>query len=1226
MSDISLRAYVDYIQDRLERDAFSEVVAQCRHVLQSRPKYIEVYKLLARALLEQENYQDATDLFQRVLSADPNDFVAHIGISECYHESAAIDQAIWHLERAFEQVPSNVDLQEEIKRLYTERDGSAPRRIQLTAGALARLYLNGQLYPQAILELRKAVEVDPNRPDLQVLLAEALWQNHQEVEAGELAASVLKRLPNSLDANRILAKLWLRAGQPDEAAPFLERLEELDPYLAYSVRHDGQPAPAEAFRLPMLEYTTERHASEVGAAEWVSQIQSVEKVPSATAPLAGPAAGHDAGHDAAPAAPSGSVPDWLQGAYAAGLENAPEEDTPVVPLQAPTAAADPAPPEDTGGLGWLPELLGGSSESADDDDGDETPDWLSDILRDTSPLDSQETPAEPPAPADDEVDDELGDEEPRPSTDPLTRPAPDWLADALGEASAAPSTPVVETAGEDEPEAPDWLDDILSGRDLPAGPGDEATGEPTPGVVSTDWLDGLIGGAAESTPSGDLLEEEAASEWPAPKDDPTGSIIDFGELEPWDTDPLPEDPLATRLLDTAAPEADDTPPGDAGPVAGIQSEPDVSAEDEALPAWLRPEVADEHAPALREEQQVTLPNDDPMGEDSSQDVPDWLSDGDLDNSDAAIDWLEELAAKYDPGFESSQADDAEPAGEGEAEPEELPDWLAGTSERAAEEPLPSWLLDEGDEELVESPEAQIEVEPEEEGFPDWLTGAPAPAAEAAADEEEEAFSFEFEDEEEEKPAAEPSWSRTVSELDDEEEQLPDWLGRAPSYQTASAAGDEEEEDSLDWLTGSPATEAEPEPVEEAGEEEEEIPAWLSGKPAEPVAPAASEPAAADEEEIPEWLKRRTRGYEEEEDDLAWLDRQVEAQGVSPDEPLAEALTADQPPVSAPEPVGEDEEAEPVAEGEMPSWFKDIEAREDVEAVSEETAEDLDAELLEAAALDASLDDLSWLDSALEAEEITVSEDDFESLFGEIEDVRGEIPAVEEPEVEAEAEAEPVAAVEEAPEAEAEAAEAEEEAPLAASATMPDWLTPAPAAPAEAEVEEVAEEAEPAEAEAAAEAEEAEPEMPDWLKEAAAPVAETEETVEDLVKAEAVEEPEPEMPDWLKEAVAPAAEVEVAVEAEVAEPVAEAAPAVSADERLSTAREKLPLDFGEAVPIYEGLIAEGEKLEQTVADLDYYLRSTPKPDPRARRVLGDAYREQGKLQEALDAYRAALDEL
>lgn len=1224
MSDISLRAYVDYIQDRLERDAFSEVVAQCRHVLQARPKYIEVYKLLARALLEQENYQDATDLFQRVLSADPNDFVAHIGISECYHESAAIDQAIWHLERAFEQVPSNADLQEEIKRLYTERDGSAPRRVQLTAGALARLYMNGQLYPQAILELRKAVEADSNRPDLLVLLAEALWQNHQEVEAGELAAAVLKRLPNSLDANRILARLWLRAGQPDEAAPFLERLEGLDPYLAYSVRHDGQPAPAEAFRLPMLEYTAERHASEVGAAEWVSQIQSVEKVESATAPLTGALVEQQAVSEATAASAGGSdIPDWLQGAYAASLENVTGEETPTGPPQPPPAVeAAPAPSEDTGGLDWLPELLGGSPEAGEEPEG-EAPDWLNDILGDTSPLASQEAPSAPEG-ADDEIA-EPEDEAPRPSTDPLTRPAPDWLADALGESGAESSAHVVEPAGGEEPAAPDWLDDILSGRDVPTEPGDGPTGEPTPGVVSTDWLDGLIGGAAESTASEDLLDGQTEPEWPAPKEDPTGSIIDFGELEPWDTDPLPEleDPLATRLLDTAAPEADDAPPGETGPVTGTQSDTDAQAEDEALPAWLRPEEAGERAPvALREEQQVTLPNDDPMGEDSSQDIPDWLSEGDLD-SDEAIDWLEELAAKYDPDFESAQPGDEEAAGEGEAESEELPEWLSGTPERAAEESMPSWLLEEDEEELVEAPEAQIEVEPEEEGFPDWLTGAPAPAAEASAGEKEEPFSLDFEDEEEEPAAAAPSWRRAVSELEEEEEELPDWLGRAPSYEAGDTAG-EEDEDSLDWLTEPSAGAAEPEPVDEAGEEEEELPAWMSGEPAEPVAPAAAAPAPEEEPEIPEWLKRRSRGYEEEEDDLAWLDEQVEAQGVSPDEPLAEALTTDQLPVAAPEPVDEAEEAEPVGEGEMPSWFKDIEAREEMEAVSEEPVEDLDAELLEAAALDADLDDLSWLDSALEAEEITVSEDDIESLFGEVEHVRGEIPAVEEPEPEAEAEAEEEEELEEAP-------------TLAAGAAMPDWLTPAPAAPAEAEAEaeeaaepEAVEEAEPAEAEAA---EEAEPEMPEWLKEAG-PVAEVEagDEIEEAVAA--AEQPEPEMPEWLKEAVAPAAEVTEAAEepeaeeAEVAEPVAEApaAPAVSADERLSTAREKLPLDFGEAVPIYEGLIAEGEKLEQTAADLDYYLRSTSKPDPRARRILGDAYREQGKLQEALDAYRAALDEL
>ena len=157
MAQITLRSYIEYIEDRLQRDAHPEVVAQCRHVLASYPRYIEIYKLLARSLLDQENYQDALDLFQRVLSADPNDFLAHVGISECYRENGALDQAIWHLERAFEQVPNNTEIQGEIRRLYAERDGQIPRRLYLTNGALARLYLRGRLHQQAIAELRTAL-------------------------------------------------------------------------------------------------------------------------------------------------------------------------------------------------------------------------------------------------------------------------------------------------------------------------------------------------------------------------------------------------------------------------------------------------------------------------------------------------------------------------------------------------------------------------------------------------------------------------------------------------------------------------------------------------------------------------------------------------------------------------------------------------------------------------------------------------------------------------------------------------------------------------------------------------------------------------------------------------------------------------------------------------------------------------------------------------------------
>src|SRR5574341_650689 len=212
MADINLRAYIEYIENRLASDAFAEVAAQCRHILETYPKYVEAYKVLARALATQENYTEALDMFQRVLSADPNDFVAHVGMSECYKGDGALDQAIWHLERAFEQVPGNQEIQEAIRQLYEQRDGRGPRRVPMTSGALARMYLKGKLYTQAVSELGKALTRDPERLDLQVLLAEALWNNHQEVQAGKVAGEVLKKLPLSIDANSVLARLWLKAG------------------------------------------------------------------------------------------------------------------------------------------------------------------------------------------------------------------------------------------------------------------------------------------------------------------------------------------------------------------------------------------------------------------------------------------------------------------------------------------------------------------------------------------------------------------------------------------------------------------------------------------------------------------------------------------------------------------------------------------------------------------------------------------------------------------------------------------------------------------------------------------------------------------------------------------------------------------------------------------------------------------------------------------------------
>jgi predicted Zn-dependent protease len=81
--------------------------------------------------------------------------------------------AIWHMERAYEVNPSNTSVQQEIRRLRGRRDGVEPTKLRLTRSALARMYIKGGLFGQAIAEIRQALTEDPDRPDLLILLASA---------------------------------------------------------------------------------------------------------------------------------------------------------------------------------------------------------------------------------------------------------------------------------------------------------------------------------------------------------------------------------------------------------------------------------------------------------------------------------------------------------------------------------------------------------------------------------------------------------------------------------------------------------------------------------------------------------------------------------------------------------------------------------------------------------------------------------------------------------------------------------------------------------------------------------------------------------------------------------------------------------------------------------------------------------------------------------------------
>jgi tetratricopeptide (TPR) repeat protein len=658
MAEISLRTYLEDLDSLLENEALEEVIGHCKHIMQTFPKNLATYRILGKALLEQGKHQDAADVFQRVLSADPSDFISHAGMSMVYEEQDQIDQAIWHMESAFEQEPGNQAIRGQMRRLYGRRDGFEPPKFQLTPGALARQYARGQLYTQAVGELHQALAEQPERLDLQAPLCECLWRAGEKRKAGEVAVQILDKLPYCLVANRVLGELWLGYGRLREAEPFLARIEELDPYLVLELGADGGQVDREAVQLTRLEWT----GAVDGRPEWVAALDDAFPGGGEVAP--------DWARDLADETPAKMT---VEEALAFDMSDLgqPEagEEMPdwMAELQAETAAGpdESRPFEVVGGdEDWSQELGGLVEESLPETD-------AASLGR--MPEIAPEPPPEPPMPirTPTGLTGELG-----PVAD---RETPAWLRDMIGGTAktVAPEQPAAE-AGEEISEAvepgwltggdfgasatevaapaPDWLVD--SGADFPA-----PTEEETMPEGEADWLADLMEGSipdAEAESAGGAEEELAAevdAEW-------LSNIVGA-------TTPPPEEAAAPGEMPDWLVSAQ--PTGEAAPSAAETGLDWLVGATEAAPA-------PEETAALEE-------------------MPDWLVSAQPTEEaappaeEAGLDWL-------------VGATEAAPAPEEAAAPEEIPDWLA--SAQPTEEATES-LLEEGF--LAEFVAPPIEEEP-----------------------------------------------------------------------------------------------------------------------------------------------------------------------------------------------------------------------------------------------------------------------------------------------------------------------------------------------------------------------------------------------------------------------------------------------------------------------------------------------------------------------------------
>jgi len=534
---VTLTAYADQVRELIRNDRNDEASAICKHILRYYPKYIDAYRQLGEALLEKGKQDDAKELFRRVLSADPESVVAYAGLAVILEQEHLVAEATWHMERAYELAPSNIELHNELHRLYHELDGRPRARLKLTPGALARLYVQEGLFAQAIQELNAVIAASEARFDARVALAETLWRVGQLRQAADVAQALLKPLPYCLKANLILGAVWKETGLT-ESEQYLQRAQSLDPTNQIAQRifgarsplplanarvpryAEGAPAP-----LPSLQVTT---PAETIAAERSFDVSSetrrelaeldqsafkppvldttlppwlltpmpeivAEKTaslePIADARAEGPESSQIVEPLPEPVVETTETPDWLAQLREAREASA-EQVSPALPTESESE---------------LPEWI--RAESKTEQAAPPTPAWIEEIQAATeaaaSPVAKEETATEQAPTLPTWIAEEKRVEEivtPQPERDARAEEIPEWLSQLTAKAETEPApepaaTPRVE-------ETPAWLDQLTAKEPAPEP-------EVKPRVEETPaWLDQLT--AKEPAPEPEVKPREPA--------------------------------------------------------------------------------------------------------------------------------------------------------------------------------------------------------------------------------------------------------------------------------------------------------------------------------------------------------------------------------------------------------------------------------------------------------------------------------------------------------------------------------------------------------------------------------------------------------------------------------------------------------------------------------------------------------------------------------------------
>jgi tetratricopeptide (TPR) repeat protein len=225
MAQTTLRDYLQTTEDAISSGRITDALANCQQILRQYPNSLEVQRLLGEVYLAQGDLAKAQQAFDWVLINDPENVIVYCSRALISERMNDYDTALDCYQQAYELSRGNSQIRQEFN-LLSSKVGQ--QQFIFSRAGLARLFMRGDLLPQAAQEWEIVLNASPERLDARTGLLETYWRQGLYDKVEQLAQQILNDVPGCLKALLLLAHV-IYAQNMQMAQHLLEQASMLDP-------------------------------------------------------------------------------------------------------------------------------------------------------------------------------------------------------------------------------------------------------------------------------------------------------------------------------------------------------------------------------------------------------------------------------------------------------------------------------------------------------------------------------------------------------------------------------------------------------------------------------------------------------------------------------------------------------------------------------------------------------------------------------------------------------------------------------------------------------------------------------------------------------------------------------------------------------------------------------------------------------------------------------------